>query len=78
MSSKAPKPSVLVQQVGLLTAIPFVLGSGPLLGWWIGQWLDKKFGTGPLCLVIGLLIGVGASTSQVGRLVRFFNKNGDR
>ncbi len=40
--------------VGITFAVAIVLGLA--LGWW----LDKKFGTGPWCLLAGLMLGIAA------------------
>lgn len=64
-----------VQLAGIMTGIPVILGSGPLVGWWVGQWVDRRFRTEPLGLITGLLLGVAASVSQTGRLLRFFTKD---
>lgn len=48
-----------LSSVGLEMAIAVVLG---LLG---GQWLDGRYGTAPLFLVIGVLAGCGAAAKAV-------------
>ncbi|WP_163539121.1 AtpZ/AtpI family protein [Gracilibacillus sp. YIM 98692] len=36
------------------------LVGGPLVGIFLGKWLDQHLSTSPLCLVLGLLLGLGA------------------
>ncbi len=40
--------------VGLTFVVAIILGMG--LGWW----LDREFGTAPICLLAGLFLGIGA------------------
>lgn len=52
----------LLSQVGIMMIIP-VFG-----GVYIGQFLDKKFGGGSLFLIIGIVLGVGASFRNLYQL----------
>ena len=36
----------------------------------LGIWADSAFGTSPLCLVLGLLVGCGAAAASTIALVR--------
>ena len=42
-------------------AIPFQLAMCLLAGVYAGQWLDKKLGSAPWLLVIGVFVGAGLS-----------------
>lgn len=53
-----------VRQLGLLTTIPVVLLSGPVIGFFIGDYLDKRFGTSPWLMVFFVIIGFIASIRQ--------------
>jgi len=55
----------LYKQIGLLTAIPFILAIGPILGYFIGSWLDKKLGTEPYLMILFIVFGFVASAKQV-------------
>ena len=59
----------LARQIGLLTTIPFVLLSGPAVGYFIGSWLDGRFGTEPILLIVMLLLGFGAAGRETYRLI---------
>ena len=55
----------LVRQIGVVTTIPMILVAGPLVGYWIGQWGDSRFGTDPWGKTIVALLGFVASLKQV-------------
>ena len=59
-----------VRQVGLLTAIPTVLAAGPLAGFFIGDYLDKKFRTYPWLTFAGIILGFIASGKETITLIR--------
>lgn len=47
--------------VGALMTIPFVLAVPPVIGLYVGEWLDGKLGTWifmPLLLVLGVVAGI--------------------
>ena len=48
-----------------------------LLGVLAGYWADRQFGTLPVFVVIGFLIGAGAGTVMIYRLVSRFLKTMD-
>ncbi|MEP0813256.1 MAG: AtpZ/AtpI family protein [bacterium] len=55
--------------VGLAMSIPFMLGAGPILGWFIGVWLDGVAGTGFLRFAF-LVLGFVAGVRSVARVLR--------
>jgi F0F1-type ATP synthase assembly protein I len=59
-----------MRQVGLLTAIPTVLAAGPLIGFFIGNYLDKKFQTYPWLTFAGIILGFIASGKETITLIR--------
>ena len=61
-----------VKQIGSLTAIPVVLVVGPLLGYFAGNWVDRKFQLFPWFTISGLFVGFIASGREIFRLVREF------
>jgi F0F1-type ATP synthase assembly protein I len=52
--------------VGLALAIPSMLFVPALLGWW----LDRKYATSPLWLIVGLVIGLAGTAFDVYRLLK--------
>lgn len=59
-------------RVGVYLTIPFVLAVSPILGWWIGSWLDKKLDSAPYLMYIGLLFGFIAGFRELYHLVKRF------
>jgi ATP synthase protein I len=50
--------------------LSFVIALG--LGWWVGQWLDRRIGTSPWLTAIFVAIGLAAGVLNVYRtLARF-------
>ena len=69
-----------VHQVGLYTAIPIILVAGPAVGFFIGDYIDKRFGTAPWFMVALVILGLIASARQtiqiINRAGKDNNKNG--
>lgn len=59
-----------LRQIGVATTIPFLLASGPLIGYFLGDWLDGKLDTGPYLMVGGVVLGLAASIRETIRLLR--------
>ncbi|HEX9751564.1 MAG TPA: AtpZ/AtpI family protein [candidate division Zixibacteria bacterium] len=59
-----------LRPIGLLTAIPFVLLVGPLIGYYLGDWLDRRYGTEPWLMVIFIVLGFTASGREVYKLIK--------
>ena len=53
-----------VHQVGLYTAIPIILVAGPAVGFFIGDYIDRKLGTAPWFMLFFVVIGFVASIRQ--------------
>ena len=59
-----------LRQYSLLAAVPTILIAGPGVGFFVGQWLDKKFETEPILLIIGIILGFGAAGLEIAKLVK--------
>ena len=59
-----------VRQIGIFVTIPFVLAVPPIIGWFIGSWLDGFFGTEPYLMYILLVLGFIAGFREMFRIVR--------
>ncbi|MFA5146447.1 MAG: AtpZ/AtpI family protein [Candidatus Omnitrophota bacterium] len=55
---------------GLLSFIPFVLAAGPLAGYVLGGYLEKKAGAAPYLSVICITVGFAASVRETIRIVK--------
>lgn len=65
----------MMRQIGLLSMIPMLLAASPIIGLLIGNYIDKKFGTGPVFLIVFLIIGFVAGARQVANVVKRAQKN---
>ncbi len=68
--AKHTQRSSLIQQVGLLTAIPFVLLVGPALGYYLGMQLDRRWAHAPWGIGAGIVIGLAASARVTMQLIQ--------
>ncbi len=68
--SPKDKKSNDLRQFSLLASVPTILIAGPAVGFFVGQWLDKKYETEPIFLIIGILLGFGAAGIEIARLVK--------
>jgi len=63
-----------LRQIGLLGSIPFMMAAGPFVGYFIGGWLDKKFGTDPVLLIIFLVLGFAAAVKETVKIIKEANR----
>lgn len=56
--------------VGLALAIPWMIGVPALVGWWV----DKKFLTTPLWLIVGLCLGLLSTALDIYQLLKRFGQ----
>jgi hypothetical protein len=56
--------------LGLALYVPIVLVVAPLAGFFGGQWLDGKLGTGSWLAWLGILLGFAAAARQIYHIVR--------
>ena len=75
--SKSTEAGRRLRPIGLLTAIPFLLLVGPLIGYFAGDWLDRRFNTEPWFMVILIALGFVASGREVWSLIRQASKEDD-
>jgi len=59
-----------VKQLGVLTTIPIILLVGPLIGFFLGGWLDRKVQSYPWFTIIFITLGFIASGREVFRLLK--------
>jgi F0F1-type ATP synthase assembly protein I len=70
MTENDPKKVTGWRQVGLLSSIPFILALAPIIGFFIGQLLDRHFRTRPWLSVILLLFGFIAGVRETIKIVK--------
>jgi ATP synthase protein I len=76
-NSEDDRYSVL-RRAGLLTTVPFLLAASPIIGFFMGRFLDIKLGTEPIFSIIFLILGFIAGAIQVAKVVRLANRESDR
>jgi F0F1-type ATP synthase assembly protein I len=59
-----------VKQLGVLTTIPIILLVGPLIGFFLGGWLDRKVQSYPWFTILFVALGFIASAREIIRLLR--------
>jgi F0F1-type ATP synthase assembly protein I len=65
------------RQLGLLGTIPILLAVGPLVGFFIGKWLDSKLGTEPYLLILFLIFGFISSGREIYKLIKRAEKESE-
>ena len=63
-----------MRRAGLLTTVPVLLAASPIIGFFIGRFLDGKFGTDPLLTYLFLILGFVAGAVQVAKMARLANR----
>ena len=58
------------RQIGILTTIPILMAVGPILGYYIGDFLDRKLGTSPYLMVVFIFFGFVAAGKGVYNLIK--------
>ena len=59
-----------LRSAGLLLAIPTLLIVSPLVGFFLGGWLDKRFHTSPWLMLAGLVLGFVAAGRETYQIYR--------
>lgn len=58
-----------IQIIASYVTLPFVLGIPPIVGWYIGSWLDKYFAIAPYGMYTLLVLGLIAGIREFYRIV---------
>jgi hypothetical protein len=82
--SRPPEPDSRLQRkaraarsIGFYTLIPTMMGVGPLLGYFAGSWLERRFGHAPWLSFGCVILGAVASVRQIILLLRRGEQAGD-
>ena len=70
MTGKTPKKVTGWRQVGLLSSIPFILALAPIIGFVIGQQLEKHFRTPSWLSIVLLVLGFVAGVRETIKIVK--------
>jgi F0F1-type ATP synthase assembly protein I len=62
------------RQIALATTIPLIMVAAPAVGYFLGSYLDKLFGTSGVMMMIFLLLGLVAGGLETVKLIREINK----
>lgn len=63
---------------GLLSFLPFVLAAGPIAGFFLGSWLEKKFSLPAYVSIVFITIGFAASLRETIRIVKLALKTQEK
>lgn len=63
------------KMIGVLITIPFVLAIPPMVGWWLGDLLDKKLDTAPYLMYLLIFLGIVAAIREFIRIIKRYVKN---
>jgi ATP synthase protein I len=58
-----------MQMIASYVTLPFVLAVPPIVGWYIGSWLDNYFNSAPYAMYILLGAGVIGGAREFYRIV---------
>lgn len=58
------------RQIGFLTLIPIIMVVAPLLGYFLGSFLDQKLGTEPYLMIVFIVFGFIAAGKEVYELIK--------
>ena len=70
MTKKPDEKYSTYRQIGILTTIPILLAVGPILGYYIGNFLDKRLNTTPYLMILFIVLGFVASGKGVYDLIK--------
>jgi len=70
VNKKSDDKYSMYRQLGILTTIPIILAVGPILGYFIGNFLDKKLHTEPYLMIVFIIFGFVASGRGVYDLIK--------
>ena len=59
-----------LRTAGLLLAIPTLLIVSPLVGFFLGSWVDRRLRTSPWFTIIGLILGFAAAGRETYLIYR--------
>lgn len=76
MGAGAPLGAGLARGVGAYLMIPTMMGVGPVLGYLLGSWLERRYGYAPWLSFAGVVLGAVASVRQIIRILQTYKSTG--
>jgi F0F1-type ATP synthase assembly protein I len=70
VTERDPKKVTAWRQIGLLSSIPFVLALAPIIGFFVGKFLDQKLRTAPWLSMILLGLGFVAGVRETIKIIQ--------
>ena len=64
------KPTRDLRQVSLLAMVPAILVAAPLVGFFVGKWLDAWLQTEPALMIIGVVLGFASAGLEIYALAK--------
>ncbi|MBM3286685.1 MAG: AtpZ/AtpI family protein [Candidatus Eisenbacteria bacterium] len=68
--NRRKEPRSPYRAIALLTTIPIMIAVAPLIGWWLGRWVDRRAGTDWVFQGIGVGFGIAAAVRETVLLIR--------
>ncbi|MDD5269901.1 MAG: AtpZ/AtpI family protein [Candidatus Omnitrophica bacterium] len=60
---------------GLLSFVPVVLAAGPLAGYFLGEFLEKKIGFAPYLSLVFMGLGFYTSVREIIKILKIIHKD---
>lgn len=70
-----PKDRNEIRRIGIFMTVPFVLAIPPIVGWFLGHWLDQMAETTPLLTYLLLLLGFIAGVREFYRIIKKYGND---
>lgn len=59
-----------VKNIGMVTFIPFMLAAGPLSGYFVGDFIQKKFNLSTWVVILSVIVGFIAGVMETIRIIK--------
>lgn len=70
MEGPSPGRGQVIVKLARASSVGLEMGVAVLIGWALGSWLDRRFGTAPWLMIVFLLFGVAAGFKGLYRAAR--------
>lgn len=74
-SNKKAEFYKLTKVWGLLSFVPVVLAAGPLAGYFLGEFLEKKIGFAPYLSLVFMGLGFYTSVREIIKILKIIHKD---